>query len=53
VFETRSLDAMRDVGWNGEVNGSGLPAGAYPYAFHAVTKGGEAKDLKGVISIVR
>ncbi len=53
VFETRSLAAMREIGWNGEFNGSALPAGAYPYAFHAVTKSGDARDLKGIISIVR
>lgn len=53
VFETRSLDVMRQTGWNGESNGAALPSGAYPYAFHAVTRSGESKDLKGIISIVR
>lgn len=55
VYESKSLDQMINIGWDGqqEAGGTDLPSGVYPYVFRATRKTGESIEQKGVITIVR
>ncbi|HEX8040164.1 MAG TPA: gliding motility-associated C-terminal domain-containing protein [Chryseosolibacter sp.] len=53
VYETSSLDSMKDNGWDGiSQGGEQLLAGAYPYKLTGLDKFGKKFEKKGIITIV-
>jgi hypothetical protein len=54
LFETNSLPAMRETGWDGRdpVTGDYLAAGAYPFLLQGIQVDGKKMVKQGVITIV-
>ena len=53
VYETRSLESMTNIGWDGRaLKGAELLSGVYPYKLAAIDKTGRKFEKNGVITII-